>query len=138
MTRSSLDMSRKPVDLPLAPDEEVVRRCTASYDVGTSLSSTWRLGNFYLTNKRLLFLQVRKIIFAICLRDIKEIDIVKRRWILGKQVKQLSILRESGGNRRVHIAIKDPEKWKEEIEDSKKGVRIIKWAQGKKGSTRRG
>lgn len=118
MTRSSLDMLRKPMDLPLAPDEEVVRCCTASYDVGTSLSSTWRLGNFYLTNKRLLFLQVRKIIFAICLRDIKEIDIVKRRWILGKQVKQLSILRESGGNRRVHIAIKDPEKWKEEIEES--------------------
>jgi HSP20 family molecular chaperone IbpA len=113
--RSYLDTIRKPVSLPLLQDEEVLKYFTASYDVGSSLASSWRLGNLYLTNKRLLFVQGRKILFEVLLSQIKTINIVKREWILGKKVKQLNIVREA---RRVpYIAIKDPENWKKAIEE---------------------
>jgi len=113
--RSYLDTVRKPVSLPLLQDEEVIKYYTASYDVGSSLASSWRLGNLYLTNKRLLFVQARKILFEVLLSQIKTINIVKRRWILGKKVKQLNIV--SKGRRVPYIAIKDPEDWKKAIEE---------------------
>ncbi len=118
--RSHLDTIRKPVNLPLLQGEEVLKYFTASYDVGSSLASSWRLGNLYLTNKRLLFVQVRKILFEVLLSQIKTINIVKRRWILGKKVKQLSIVCE--GRRVPYIAIKDPEEWKKAIEERTQGA----------------
>ncbi len=118
--RSHLDTIRKPVNLPLLQGEEVLKYFTASYDVGSSLASSWRLGNLYLTNKRLLFVQVRKILFGVLLSQIKTINIVKRRWILGKKVKQLSIV--SKGRRTPYIAIKDPEEWKKAIEERTQGA----------------
>lgn len=113
--RSCLDTIRKPVSLPLLPGEEVIKYYTASYDIGSSLASSWRLGNLYLTNKRLLFVQERKILFKVLLSQIKTINIVKRGWILGKKVKQLNIVSE--GRRVPYIAIKDPENWKKAIEE---------------------
>jgi len=113
--RSYLDTIRKPVSLPLLPGEEVLKYFTASYDTGSSLASSWRLGNLYLTNKRLLFVQGRKILFEVLLSQIKTINIVKRGWILGKKVKQLNIVSE--GRRVPYIAIKDPENWKKAIEE---------------------
>ena len=113
--RSYLDTIRKPVSLPLLQDEEVIKYYTASYDIGSSLASSWRLGNLYLTNKRLLFVQARKIQFEVLLSQIKTIDIVKRRWILGKKVKQLNIISE--GRRVPYIAIRDPDDWKKAIEE---------------------
>jgi len=118
--KSYLDTIKKPVSLPLLQGEEVIKYYTASYDIGSSLASTWRLGNLYLTNKRLLFVQVRKILFEVLLSQIKTINIVKREWILGKKVKQLNIVRE--GRRVPYIAIKDPENWKREIEERTQGA----------------
>jgi|GEM_PF-408529 len=113
--RSYLDTIRKPVNFPLLQDEKVLKYYTASYDVGSSLASSWRLGNLYLTNERLLFVQGRKILFGVLLNQIKTINIVKRKWILGKKVKQLNIVSQ---DRRVpYIAIKEPENWKRAIEE---------------------
>ena len=114
--RRDLDTIRKPMSLPLLFDEEVIKYYTASYDTGSSLASSWRLGNLYLTNQRLLFVQGRKILFQVILSQIKTINVVKRGWILGKQVKQLNII--SAGRRVPYIAIKDPENWKKTIEES--------------------
>jgi HSP20 family molecular chaperone IbpA len=114
--RRDLDTIRKPVSLPLLPGEEVTKYYTASYDTGSSLASSWRLGNLYLTNKRILFVQGRKILFKVLLSQIKTINIVKRGWILGKKVKQLNIVSE--GRRVPYIAIKDPENWKKTIAES--------------------
>ncbi|MBA3063419.1 MAG: Hsp20/alpha crystallin family protein [Atribacteria sp.] len=113
--KSYLDTIRKPVSLPLLPGEEVIKYYTASYDTGSSLASSWRLGNLYLTNKRLLFVQGRKILFKVLLSQIKTINIVKRGWILGKKVKQLNIVSE--GRKVPYIAIKDPENWKKAIDE---------------------
>ena len=115
--RRDLDTIRKPVSLLLLPGEEVIKYYTASYDIGSSLASSWRLGNLYLTNKRLLFVQGRKILFKVLLSQIKTINIVKRGWILGKKVKQLNIVSE--GRRVPYIAIKDPENWKKAIVERK-------------------
>jgi HSP20 family molecular chaperone IbpA len=110
-----LDTIRKPVSLPLLPGEEVMRYYTASHDTGSSLASSWKLGNLYLTNQRLLFVQGRKILFQVLLSQIKTINIVKRGWILGKKIKQLNIVSE--GRRVPYIAIKDPENWIKTIEE---------------------
>jgi HSP20 family molecular chaperone IbpA len=110
-----LDTIRKPVSLPLLPGEEVMRYYTASHDTGSLLASSWKLGNLYLTNQRLLFVQGRKILFQVLLSQIKTINIVKRGWILGKKIKQLNIVSE--GRRVPYIAIKDPENWKKAIEE---------------------
>jgi len=114
--RRDLDTIRKPVSLPLLAGEEVSKYYTASYDTGSSLASSWRLGNLYLSNKRLLFVQGRKILFMVLLSQIKTINIVKRGWILGKKVKQLNIVSE--GRRVPYIAIKDPENWSKAIGES--------------------
>jgi len=109
----SLDTLRKAMPLSLLQDEEVLKYFTASYDVRSSLTSSWRLGNLYLTNRRLLFVQGRKILFGTPLNDIRDINIVKRKWILGKKVKQLHIVSQS---RKIpYIAIKNPEEWKKAI-----------------------
>lgn len=112
---SDLDTIRKPVSLPLLQDEKVIKYYTASYDIGSSLASSWRLGNLYLTNKRLLFVQVRKILFEVLLSQIKTVNIVKRGWILSKKINQLNIVSE--GRKVPYIAIKDPENWKKAIEE---------------------
>jgi len=42
--------------LLLLPGEELILQGQGSYDAG-SLSSSWKLGNLYLTNKRLFLLK---------------------------------------------------------------------------------
>lgn len=126
MIRSSLDLLRKPAKLPLAQDEEIMMYYTASYDAGTSLSSSWRPGNLYLTNKRLLFVQIARIIYQILLNEIRDITIVKRSWILGKKVKQLCISYETGHGRKIsYIAVRNPEQWKKAAEDLAEGLEPV-------------
>ncbi len=126
MIRSSLDLLRKPVKLPLAQDEEIVMYYTASYDAGTSLSSSWRPGNLYLTTKRFLFVQITRIIFQIRLHQIRNITIVKRSWILGKKVKQLFISYETDHGRKIsYIAVRNPQQWKQAAEDLVEGLEPV-------------
>ena len=118
--RSYLDTIRKPVRLPLQPGEEIIMYYSASYDIGSSPASSWRLGNLYLTNTRLLFVQGRNILFKVLPDQIKAVNIVNRGWILGKKVKQLNIVSK---DRKVpFIAIKDPENWKKAIEERTLGA----------------
>jgi hypothetical protein len=99
--------------LLLLPGEEVVWQGQGSYDAG-SLSSSWKLGILYLTNKRLLLAQARRAIFETALGEIKEVKVELRRWLLGRKVKQLCLLTRGG---RVFIAIKDAQLWEELIKD---------------------
>ncbi len=127
--KSYLDTIRKPVCLPLQPGEEIIMYYSASYDIGSSPASSWRLGNLYLTNTRLLFVQGRKILFNVLSSQIKAINIVKRGWILGKKVKQLNIVSK---DRKVpFIAIKDPESWKKAIEERTLGAQTTSESQSK-------
>ena len=114
--KSSLDLLRKASAPVFAKGEEILNSFTASYDAGNGGFSSWKLGNLHLTGKRLLFVQVQKVIFQIPLSEIRKIDLIKRRWILGKKVAQLYISWGNGRMRNTFIAIKDPREWKEQIE----------------------
>lgn len=113
---SSLDILRKTSTLSFREGEEILIYFTASYDAGSSLSSSWQLGNLYLTNERLIFVQVQKLIFQIPLEQIQQMSLVKRRWILGKRVVQLNIQWHNNRLRNVFIAVKSPQEWKKYIE----------------------
>jgi hypothetical protein len=95
------------------PGEEVIFQGQGSYDTG-SLNSSWKLGNLYLTNKRLLFAQARRTIFEVGLEEIRELKVEPRRWLLGRRVKQLCLLTRGG---RAFIATKDAQLWEELIKD---------------------
>ncbi|MEW6456334.1 MAG: GRAM domain-containing protein [Acidobacteriota bacterium] len=114
--RSSLDKLRKLPEFPLEENEKIIEHYTASYDMGNSQFSSWRLGNLYLTNKRVFFAQGRKIIFNIPMSQIKDINIVERRWILGKKIEQLRISWGDTKTKFVYIGIKNPAYWKDLIE----------------------
>jgi hypothetical protein len=113
---SSLDILRKASTLDFSKGEVILDSYTASYDAGNAGFSTWKLGNLHLTGKRLLFVQVKKVLFQIPLSEIRQIDLIKKRWILGKRVPQLYITWNNGRTRNVFIAVKEPHKWKEHIE----------------------
>jgi hypothetical protein len=120
--KSSLDLLRKASTLSFGKGEEILDSYTASYDAGSAGFSSWRLGNLHLTEKRLLFVQVRKLLFQIPLCEIQRIDLIKRRWILGKRVTQLYIQWNSSRTRNVFIAIKDPLEWKKNIENMSSSI----------------
>jgi len=82
-----LDTIRKPVSLPLLPGEEVMRYYTASHDTGSLLASSWKLGNLYLTNQRLLFVQGRKILFQVLLSQNKDYQYSKEGMDFGQENK---------------------------------------------------
>ncbi|MEI6138834.1 MAG: Hsp20/alpha crystallin family protein [Mariniphaga sp.] len=122
--KNYLDTIRKPVNLPLFQGEVLIKYFTASYELWISQSSSWRLGNLYLTNKRLFFIQGEQILFKIPLNQIQATKVLKRGWILGKQIKQLHILPETG-NRIPYIAVKDPDDWKKAIDELRLEQRSI-------------
>lgn len=73
---------------------------------------SWKPGYFYLTTRRIIFAQGEKIVFQRYLEYLEGVDIVKRRCILSKMVKQLRI---SSNSRVNFIAIRRVENWLNEI-----------------------
>ena len=114
--KTTSDIQRKISFLSFIDNEKMLRSFTASYDAGNGAFSSWKLGNLYLTEQRLLFVQVQKVLFQIPLDQIQRMDLVKRRWILGKRIIQLYILWGNGRTRNAFIAVKDPQNWKADIE----------------------
>jgi hypothetical protein len=74
--------------------------------------SAWQIGQLFLSNKRIFFMQIKKCQFEINLDRIIEISIKKRTWLLGCKVKQLCIeYRGENGCEQVCIALAEPAKW---------------------------
>lgn len=97
-------------------DEEVLMYDQASYDVGTSFSSSWKLGLLYLTPKHLFFIQGKRKILTLGIDRLKEVKVVERAWILGKIIEQLRLSLETDRGLKVfYIGVKDPLKWKEAL-----------------------
>ena len=74
----------------------------------------WKPGYLHLTTRRLIFAQGEKITFQRYLEDLEKVDIVKRKCILSKMVKQLQIVSNGKVN---YIAIRKIENWLDEIYD---------------------
>ena len=74
----------------------------------------------YITTNRLFLIQGTKWLFEAPLDRITDLSVVKRGWMLGVRIRQLSVSFESrGANRmRVYIALAEPEKGAEAIKAS--------------------
>lgn len=109
MIKSFLDMNKKPVTPKLEPDEELVRMFSASLDVGRTAISSWRLCNIYLTSKRLMVGQARKVIQEFRFDQTERVTVVERPWIASKKIPQLEIVMKSG--KIYYVAVKDATSW---------------------------
>lgn len=109
MIKSFLSMNKKPVTPPFEADEELVRMFSASLDVGRAALSSWRLCNIYLTNKRLIAGQARKVIKDFRFDQTERVTVVERPWIASKKIPQIEIIMKSG--KTYYIAVKDATSW---------------------------
>ncbi|MCG2769714.1 MAG: hypothetical protein L6435_15250 [Anaerolineae bacterium] len=84
-------------ELSLGEDERIIL-----YQQGAYLSRrSWKLGHLYLTNKRLLFRQVKRLILDVPLENITAVGFHKKPFILAtKTCMLLSYHNGSGGQRR--------------------------------------
>ena len=76
------------------------------------------MGNLYLTNRRLFLIQGTKLSFEVYLKEIEELEVLKRRWILGVRVRQLGMAFRSGrAEKTAFMGLGEPERWREAIKD---------------------
>lgn len=109
MIKSGLDLHRQLPSPKLESGEKVIRKCTGTLDTGRAAFSTFRPCNIYLTDRRLLLAQVRKVIKDFRYPLIRELTVVKRKWLAGKMVPQLQITLKDG---KVHfVVMNEPWVW---------------------------
>jgi len=97
--------------------EKVLIYEQAAYDAGNLSRSSWKMGFLYLSVKKLVFLQGQTKIFEIFIDSLKSISIVERNWIPGKMIEQLRLTQETEGMKRnFYLSVKNPARWKENIE----------------------
>ncbi len=109
MIKSGLDLHRELPSPQLESGEKVIRKCTGTLDTGRAAFSTFRPCNIYLTDRRLLLAQVRKVIKDFRYSTIRELTVVKRKWLAGKMVPQLQITLKDG---KVHfVVMNEPWVW---------------------------
>ena len=115
MIRSYFDLKKKKPVIPdfIGPDEQLVKTFSASLDVGQRALSSWRLCNIYLTDRRLVLAQARKIIKSFEFGNIEKVTVVERPWIASKKIPQLEIIMRSG--RPFYVAVKDATSWLTEM-----------------------
>ena len=73
---------------------------------------SWKPGHLYLTTKSLIFSQGSRVFFHGDLKNLVLVEIIKRKCILGKMVKQLKFMFK---NRNVYIAIRNINEWNDAI-----------------------
>jgi len=103
-----------PKNVPIRAGEQVIWFTPGMYDIGTTAPS-WRMGYLYLTNERLFFERQGRIQFATFLKDIVDVELVMRKWIL-QHIRQLRI-RYKTGKRLAYVAVKSPVGWEKVIKD---------------------
>jgi len=97
--------------------EKVLIYEQAAYDAGNLARSSWKMGFLHFTEKKLVFFQGQNRIFEIFIDSLKSISIVERNWIPGKMIEQLRLIRETEGKKRnFYLSVKNPARWKENIE----------------------
>jgi len=113
-----------PSGLPLREGERVILHQQGGY-----LSSrSWKLGHFYLTNERLLFRQVKRLILDISLEDVTAVAFRKRPFILATKTCMLLFYRSGarGQLREATIITPHLHSWCEKLAEllSRKGVEL--------------
>ena len=110
MIKHSMDLvKKKPVTPEFESDEELIKMFSASYDVGNRAVSSWRLCNIYLTTKRLILGQAKKILKDLRFENIKSATIVERPWIASKKIPQIRFDMKSG--KICYVAVNNATGW---------------------------
>lgn len=105
--------------------EKMILQAQGSLQLGAS----WKPGHFFLTNRRLYFIQVSKKIFEVSLDEITGMSIAKRSWLLGVRVKQLCIAYSANlETEQVNITLAEPKKWVEAIKESMTLMLAERWS----------
>lgn len=118
--RTFLDFSREREVRRLLGDIELLMYAPAStqgtpYTIKTSINPSWKMGKLFLEPERLFFLQGNSELFEVPIKKIKQVYIVQRKWLGKKTGDQLCIV--INGYSPFHIAVMDPQTWKEAIEN---------------------
>lgn len=113
MIKSVLDLYRELPKGIFDPREEVIKHCSGTLDVGQYAFPVFRPCNIYLTHQRLLLVQVKKILKEFHLTDIQQLNILKRKWIAGKQIPQLKIILKNG--HAYYVVMNKTQDWLKEI-----------------------
>ena len=103
----------------LHQNEKIVRSTKGAIDIG-ALSTLWRPGNLCLTNQRIMFERQGRIQFSACLKDIVDVKLEMREWIL-QHTRQLCIsclANPSESTRVTYIAVASPRSWQMSIKES--------------------
>ncbi len=117
-SKSGLDTLKVRREPRLVNNEPVLLWQQGSYDCGSSLSSSWKLGFICLTKNNIYFLQGKRCVLEIDSQQIREITILKRSWVLGKVIDQLfiRIVDAIQRTKKYYFGVDKPERWKEAIE----------------------
>ena len=113
MIKSVLDLHKEFPRGIFDPSEKVIKFCSGTLNVGQYAFPVFRPCNIYLTQQRLLLVQVKKILKEFHLADIQQLSILKRKWIAGKQIPQLKIILKNG--RAYYVVMNRTQDWLKEI-----------------------
>lgn len=117
-TRSLARGLRIATEPSLASDEQLILHSQGIYR--ESSRSGWKPAHFYLTDRRLIFFAVTRILFETPLNKIERISVEKQKTIVGKVKDVIEIGYHSPIARRpstVWITMNDLERWRKELFD---------------------
>ena len=101
------------------PGEEIVLYSQGGFK--NPMTSGWKLGHHYLTNRRLLFFQPSGIVYETPLENIINVTVEKQRFVLGrtKEVITLSYRHKKDGRKvTTWIIMGDLETWRKKLSET--------------------
>ncbi len=115
-TRELIGRTGRALKPNLASDEHVILHSQGGYK--DSVRPIWKLGQFYLTDRRLIFSVPTHVIWEVALDDIKGINIEQQRYIAGRVKDMIAIGYRNSINQRsskAWIIMSELETWKKEL-----------------------
>lgn len=111
-------------EYPFVKGEKILLKSQSTLQINLA----WQTGHLFLTDRRLIFTQVKKKVFECSLDKISEISVVQRKWLLGTRVRQLCIgVNFGGAGKHVYAALAKPEEWINAIKENMTRLLAERW-----------
>lgn len=111
-------MTRNMREPTFAPDEEIILYSQGGFK--NPMTSGWKLGHHYLTNKRLLFFQPSGTVYETPLGNIINVSVEKQKYVLGKTKEVLCLSYRHPRTRRtirVWVIMGALETWRKKLSE---------------------
>jgi len=115
-TRELVGRTGRALKPNLASDEHVILYSQGGYK--DSVRPIWKLGTFYLTDRRLLFSVPTHVIWEVPLDNIKGISVEKQKYVAGRVKDMIAVGYQNTINQRLSkswIIMSELETWKKEL-----------------------